>query len=472
MRVTEEEGASRRPLVRLLRGAASYGFGTLVTRSYTVLLLPVYLAYLTPSDFGILAITDMLSTPLVSVLNLCLDRAVTRFYHLWPPGDRPRQLGAIWAASLISATSLTALLIWSGPLLIGRLFTAVPFHPFLNLACLIAAFRSTSSIPLMVLRAREEAGRYASFTTLTSISGSFFIIYFIVLRRAGARGVLIATLINEIIWCCFWSLLMFRWTARGSLRGRLAAPLRYSLPLLPADLAFSVGQAFDRFLLEKYVPLSELGLYFVASRFARLFHEVNQAAKNAWIPLALRLGSAPADAGRSAIGNLASIYVSGFMVLAVLTAAFGREALSLFAAPTFLGYVVYFAALPGINLSGRNEFVTAVMVAYAVVSATLALLLVPRFGAFGAAIGFALALQILGYVSAWVSSKLYTVPFPLTRIIGLGIVGVITVASVINLPLGPMTLFVKAAVAIGYLGVVVYLTQRTFAAAQLAAQIP
>ena len=112
------------------------------------------------------------------------------------------------------------------------------------------------------------------------------------------------------------------------------------------------------------------------------------------------------------------------------------------------------------------------MVAYAVVSATLALLLVPRFGAFGAAIGFALALQILGYVSAWVSSKLYTVPFPLTRIIGLGIVGVITVASVINLPLGPMTLFVKAAVAIGYLGVVVYLTQRTFAAAQLAAQIP
>lgn len=474
-----------RLLRSLLQGTAAYGIGTLVVRSYTLLLLPVYLAYLTPRDFGILSVAELVSAPLVSVLNLCLDRSVTRYYHVWVPEERSAHLGAIWVAALVSAITITALLLLAGPIIFETLFVEVPFFPYLALACIIAALRSASSVPQMVLRAREEAARFATLAALTSLSGSTFIVLSILVYRPDAEGVLLATLLNEFVWFGIWSAFMWRWATLRSIRGRLGTPLRYSLPLLPADLIYTFGQTFDRVLLQRYVPLTELGLYSVAGRFGRMFHEVNQAAKNAWMPMALRLGADESPPSRRAIGSLAGVYVATFMVLAFVTAAFAREVLELFASaeyspaaqwiPVFVagyfGYVIYFASLPGINLSGRNEYVTWVMAAYAIVSVSLALVLIPRFGAFGAAVGFSVSLHVLGVSSALVSRRLYPVPFPVRATLILGLVGVVVLLVLLALPEHGVMLGFKICAAIGYVLFAGVITRRSFPSAQIAPQL-
>ncbi len=419
------------PIRRFVSATSTYAFGTLIHRAYTVLLLPVYLAVLTPRDFGILAITEAISVPLTGVLGLCLDRSVTRFYHAWDEAERPLYLGAIWTASLLSAATATSLLIWLGPFVFPALISSVPFEPYLLLACLIAALKSQSLLPLMILRVREQARWYVALSTGSSLIGSGFILWFIVVERMGALGVLIGMLASELLWSVVWAGFMWRHTRLLQWsRARLRGVLRYSLPFVPSDLAYSFGHSVDRLVLDKLIPLSELGLYSVGARIARVFLEAIQAAKNSWIPLALRLATdrsaaAIPDAPRE-IAALARAYFAAFAVLGLCLALFAPEFVLFFGGPAFeaagswtpgfvlayFGFVYYFIALPGINISRRSGYVTFVTLLFAGLSFAGAVLLAPALGASGALIAYGCAIYAMAFAAVSISRRLYPLSFP------------------------------------------------------------
>lgn len=424
------QATSGSPIRRFVSATSTYAFGTLIHRGYTVLLLPVYLAVLTPRDFGILALTEAISVPLASVLGLCLDRSVTRFYYAWDEAERPLYLGAIWMASLLSAATATLLLIWLGPSVFPVLIGSVPFEPYLLLACLIAALKSQSLLPLMILRVREQARWYVALSTGSSLIGSGFILWFIDVERMGALGVLIGTLANELLWSVVWAGFMWRHTRLRWSRARLRGVLRYSLPFVPSDLAYSFGHSVDRLVLDKLIPLSELGLYSVGARIARVFLEANQAAKNSWIPLALRLATdrsaAAAPDAPTEIAALARAYFAASAVLGLCLALFAPEFILLFGGPAFeaagswtpgfvlayFGFVYYFIALPGINISRRSEYVTFVTFLFAGLSFAGTVLLAPALGAAGALIAYGCAIYAMAFAAVSISRRLYPLSFP------------------------------------------------------------
>ena len=69
-------------------------------------------------------------------------------------------------------------------------------------------------------------------------------------------------------------------------RDRLAAMLRYALPLIPAALGFWVINISDRYLLNLLASKAEVGMYQVAYSVAAITALVTSAFQTAWSPFA------------------------------------------------------------------------------------------------------------------------------------------------------------------------------------------
>ena len=69
---------------RLLGHVGVYGAGNALQRLGAFVLLPLYIARLSPGEYGMLALVSLLPYVLPPVLTLGLPSTITRYYHDWP----------------------------------------------------------------------------------------------------------------------------------------------------------------------------------------------------------------------------------------------------------------------------------------------------------------------------------------------------------------------------------------------------
>jgi hypothetical protein len=130
------------------------------------LLLPLYTRYLTPGDYGIVAVVTAVNSLLGVFFTFSLHGAMTRFYFEYR--DEPEKLKEFWGTQLttvllISVISTGALFLF-GERLARHFLGGIPFWPFLALGLLIAFFQPTFTIFLALLQTKEQAARYSIFS--------------------------------------------------------------------------------------------------------------------------------------------------------------------------------------------------------------------------------------------------------------------------------------------------------------------
>ena len=87
--------------VDLIKHSAIYGLGQVLARITSFLLLPIYTRYLTPADYGVIAIMDFVATILAILIGAGMSNAATR-YHFDVKSEEER--------NSVSWTGLTFLL--------------------------------------------------------------------------------------------------------------------------------------------------------------------------------------------------------------------------------------------------------------------------------------------------------------------------------------------------------------------------
>ena len=65
---------------KLAKNTLLYSLGTLLPQVAAFLLLPIYLKFLSPSDYGILNSVQVISSILVIIYTLSIDKAIYRLY--------------------------------------------------------------------------------------------------------------------------------------------------------------------------------------------------------------------------------------------------------------------------------------------------------------------------------------------------------------------------------------------------------
>jgi len=207
-------------------------------------------------------------------------------------------------------------------------------------------------------------------------------------------------------------------TLRMAVGGRLdGETLRVAFPLVFANLLWAILVRVDVFVLGHYRAEAELGAYAACALYAASISQIRSAfdpVTTAGVAPALARGDA---AGLSAAVRRQTLWLAlvAFPLL-VLFAGFGEPLLAVFGkgfrgaelalAVLAVGHTMNALALASfaLPLSGNGRYTTYVAAGALAFEVALSLVLVPRYGALGAALAFAVGVggaQIVQMLLAW-----------------------------------------------------------------------
>ncbi len=439
----------RTTLGKLAKLSAVYAIGDIVTRGAALLLLPLYTRFLSPEDYGIVGVAEMIKQVLQMLLTLGATGIVIRFYAITTNvADRRRLFGTLWLL-LICLPGLACLaLLTVGRPLLETLFVQLDVDrhltPTLLTTFLISAFLL---IPPGILRAREQAVGYVAFSLGLFASSNLAILWQVVLLGRGAEGYLTGQLIGAGLMAIIATGMLLREVTIRPAWRYVAPMLAYGLPLVPHYVGHWALGLSDRLILERFVSLTDLGLYTLAYQIGLVAQLLVQAVNNALLPM---FGRAATDEGEFARLPQVATYAVFAEAAAVLALALAAPSLvqlvtppnyhsaGMLAIPILLGYLAFgLYGLPMNGLAqmvGQTRLVPLLTLSAAGVNIGLNLLLVPRYGVWAAAfvslVGY-LVLLLLVWMAA---QRARPLPYEYGRI------GKILLAMLASLGLGMLLL--------------------------------
>lgn len=183
---------------------------------------------------------------------------------------------------------------------------------------------------------------------------------------------------------------------------RIAKLLRFGAPLVVANLMTLLLVTVDKVMLATTASVYDVGVYAAAARIAQLLMLAQTAFASVWWPVAFRWYESSVSHRRF---QTTSVFVTvGFVALAILMTLVSRPVMALLGndyrnsyllVPLMmlhpLSYVVSEVSSVGIPFTRKTHFNLIVSGGALLVNATLNSVLIPKFGATGAAIASGLA---------------------------------------------------------------------------------
>ncbi len=251
-------------------------------------LAPIYSRFISPEEYGIVALASVFQSILAVILSMGLDGAFSRLYFDYNRSDK--MLNALMSSILISVVGLAVMfgvvLYFTGDYIFSIVFSNSKFTYFAYGQLVFFTTISTiiHSIFLSYYRNREQVRAYSVvalsffFTTLIGI-----VIGVIVLRAealgniAGKALGASTTSIVLVVWYYAKHKLSFKKTY-------LRKCLQYSLPIVPYLLLLAAYNNVDKYMVERFFELSDLGLYNFAFLLASVLSVLIYAIFNAVSP--------------------------------------------------------------------------------------------------------------------------------------------------------------------------------------------
>ena len=420
---------------RLVSESAVYGLGGVANQALTIILVPIYARVLGESGMGVVAVINATLSLSLLFATLALPQAFFRAYLKDAETDAERRRVLAGAFGLRLAVSLVFLALYSvaSVPLTSLVFGSMADLPLLLLVGPIVFLDSLNLIPLSFLRAARQPRTYALVSFGRAVLGSLLIIVFVVALDLGPLGVVLGSVGSALVTAVIGMALYLRRTGIGPRvdLGLSRSMLAFSLPLVPAALAGWGLNLADRYVLNAFRGLDELGVYSVGYTGGLVINALAVA------PFTLAWGAAYWEIARSddapaAFRRVLTLFTIGASAGALALSALGTDAIRLLLTPGFddARYIVPFSAFgmvlygvyqvvaTGLNLTSHTRLLPLTMGAAAITNVALNLLLVPGLGMYGAGIATIAGYLVLAIVTAAVSQRHYPVAWDVPRVVG------------------------------------------------------
>jgi len=427
-------------LVHLRRLSAQtmiYGVGDAVTRVAALLLLPIYTRILTPEDYGKLAIVALVTTVVGLILDSGQRSAFFRFYFQSETLHARRRLtGTVLIYLLLSAAAILLPFALFFDRIALPLFRETTLLPLIQIALIGTFFDIGSVIPFATFRAEQRAAQYAKLSVVRFLINVTLNIIAVAVLRWGVIGVIYANLLTSVLFfmvCLGLTLRDVEWTLDMGLLKQL---LRFGLPIVPANLAGWVLTFSDRFFLERYADLTQVGIYSVGYSIAGVLNMMMGWFNTAWAPYCYSV-SKQQDA-KAIYARVLTYTIFLCTLVGLGLSLFAGETLLLLTPPSYHGaarivplivlsylfFEINYLIAFGLDLTGKTEYYPFVVGAGAVFNLCLNLVLIPPFGMMGAAVATVLSYALLPIIEYFIVRRLYPVPYEWRRLLKLAFVSV------------------------------------------------
>ncbi|MBN1964038.1 MAG: oligosaccharide flippase family protein [Anaerolineae bacterium] len=441
----DERGSARRDLAGLLGRSGTYAASDILKQAINFLLLPLYTAYLSKADYGILSIALAAAAVLEVIYGLALRGAIGRLYFDQKGDDAIRAfLGTLTTFLSGFGAILSVVLLLIGPFawpLLGM--DEVSFSPYIVLVLLTVPLNNLGlSVVLPLYYVRGQAARYAAYSLFSFVIVTGATILFVVALGQGAAGALWGRWIAALIVVVPTAWILAR-NIRPVLRWDLLHPaLVFSLPLVPHLISTWALNFSDRLILANFVSLDDVGVYAVGYQFGLLVSVVIAGINNAWTPWYFRTHT---ENRRDHVPAFVTYFVIVTAGLALGAALFAREAVTIMTAGPYhdawvivplvaLGYFINGVSLRFLDvlmLHKRTSVIPMTTLVAGAANIGFNVVAIPELGIIGAAYGTVFGYIVRLALTAYYAARTGPLPFEWGRVVrACALAGLIAVPGV------------------------------------------
>ncbi|MGH8883905.1 MAG: oligosaccharide flippase family protein [Egibacteraceae bacterium] len=413
--VAEPPPTGKTASAKQIRGSTILLVGRLLSKVTNAAATILISRYLSKSDYGAFAYGLSIVSLGETIVTLGLDRAVTRFVPIYEERGEYKKLfgtlvlvvGVVLGLSIGGYLLLLGLQGWiAGSLVrdrqvLGLLLILVVLSPIQAIDGLLMGMFSVFSSPKAIFFRRNVL---APLLTITVVG-------LLVLGHADVRFLAVGYVLAGVAGVGIYTWVLLRMMRKRGLSARFswrglelpwAEVLSFTIPVLTSDLVYTVLHTSDVVLLERYHGTVEIAAFRVVAPVA----DANQVVFSAFVllftPLAARLFARNDRRGLNDLYWQTAVWIAvfSFPIFALTSSLahpltvllFGQRYGSSATYLALLSIAYYVNAAFGFNgltlkVYGLLRYIVAMNFVVIVVNLGLNLLLIPRYGALGAAIG-------------------------------------------------------------------------------------
>lgn len=317
----------------LLKNILTYGIGQVLTRCLSLILLPFFTHILTVQDYGIISLLNFIVTFASAILTLGIGTAFGIGFSN-PSFDKAKVMSTSFIMILITCSLFIATICpWLSEIS-SFLFSTNSYAEIIILTCLSATFLSLSTPFSLFLQFNHQATPITIISIACALILFILNIIFVAVLKMGVQGQAWATLIASFsLLLMYWIPVKshFKWMPSWIIAKYL---LNYGLPMIPASFALFFLQNNQRYFLDQYSSLTELGLYSVGFNIASIVLLFVSAFSQAWTPFFMEYSHKQNEA-KQIFGNIFTYYSYFFGIVALAFFVFASPVVKLTTASPF-----------------------------------------------------------------------------------------------------------------------------------------
>jgi O-antigen/teichoic acid export membrane protein len=400
-----------------LNRLGTFSIGPIVGAAIGFVTVPITTRLVQPEVYGQLSMFTT-ATSLVSMLILLgVDQAYVRDYSA--STDRR----TLWYSALVLPLFLSllvaAVVLAFAPVVGNLLFGTPAMAPMAGLAIAIPLLVLHRFV-LLAVRMAEDGKLYSALHIGSRVLVAVMTITFVALWGSGLSQVLFPVVIAHAVMIV---VAMLSSHVPGVLGARIDTSafrrqLAFGLPLVASSALLWILNSLDKVALRTWSTFSEMGIYSAAFRLAALLLVVQQAFTTFWAPTSYRWyeSGAPTkrfqtvtDIAALAMAGLYAVLIASRWLVVWLLGPEYRDAVHLLplAAVYPIMVITSETTVMGIGFSRRTHWATIVTGVAAITNIFGNWILVPLYGAFGAALSTAVSFAVYFWMRTLISNRLW-----------------------------------------------------------------
>lgn len=410
-----------------LAGSAVYIFSNILNAAIPFALLPVLTRYLTPEEYGEVAMFQTLLGALMAFIGLSLQGAAGRKFYDGNLGEKDLKefIGSCLQILAITTAITTAVLFtfqnqfsqWLGL-----------NQEWILLAGLVTASNVIAQIRLGQWQVRKRAKSYGAMQVSKSLLNMGLSLALVVLFLQGSDGRIVAQGIAVAI----FALLALWFLKRDGLLtfivwrpAYIKEALKFGVPLIPHVGGVFLLTTVDRFVINSELGVAQAGIYMVAVQFGMALSLVFDAVNKAYVPWLFERLKRDSDSEKRQIVRYTYAWYVFILAGAGLSFIVGPWLIVFVAGDQYteagdvIGWLVLGQVFHGMYLmvtnyifySKRTGLLSAASIFSGLVNFGLLVLLVKQVGIIGAAYAFALSMGLRFLLTWFVAQKRHSMPW-------------------------------------------------------------
>lgn len=405
---------------KFLINSAIYTIGSMMTPVVSLIMLPIFTSYLSPSEYGIMTTVQALVGMIQVFLSLSIGAAITRFFYdfIDKPDKQREYLGTIYLFTLLFATVVSVIMILLHKVFGNLFFENIPIKPFYFYLIGLSWVNALFELPMSLLRVQEKSLQFIGINTLKAFGTMGLTILLIIGFKLKAEGVLIAQIAIAFLIVIILYVKQARFLSFSLNRTYIKDSLQFCLPLLPHVASGWIISSSDRIILEKYTNLADVGIYALAAQVSIVLALFYSSVNNAFVPRFTVLKKEGKEIEAKKLLNLFFVMVVFFGIISIPIAMYGIQLFvsnNYVAAVPIIPYLIlgqiikglYFIPVSKLFYYKRTKSIAMSSSIAAISNVVISLVAIPYIGIYGAIISTLIS-EILRLILIYKSSRYIT----------------------------------------------------------------